>query len=201
MGNLNDETIKTYQENFKKYAEKTPPITSGDFKDWLDLFISLLPKMAKIIELGSATGRDAKYFKSNGFEVFCTDVIPEALENLSKEGFKISIFDFRDDPKNEWTDNFDGLFANAVLLHAPQDIFEKALNNFKRIVKKNGIIAFSLKTGKGEEISIEKMGAPRYFRYHSKDEITKLLSTLNYEIISVKTSSDNKWLRIIIKNI
>ena len=198
MGNLNDETIKTYQENFQKYVEKTPPITSGDFKDWLDLFISLLPKMGKIIELGSATGRDVK---SNGFEVLCTDVIPEALENLSKEGFKTSIFDFRDDPKNEWIGSFDGVFANAVLLHAPQDIFEKALNNFKRIVKKDGIIAFSLKTGEGEEISVAKIGGPRYFRYHSKEEITKLLFTLNYEIVSIKLSSDNKWLSAIVKNV
>ena len=165
----------------------------------MNSFIGHLPKNGTILEIGSATGRDARYFASKGYKVTCTDIIPEALEKLSKEGFETSEFDFRNEPKKEWLNHFDGFFANAVLLHAPQDIFEKVIKNIPKFLKKNGIAAFSLKTGEGEEITKEKMDAPRYFNYHNEEEIRVLLSNLSFEIVSISYSDNNKWLFIIIK--
>ena len=34
-----------------------------------------------------------------GYKVICTDIVPEALERLSQEGFEVSEFDFRNEPK------------------------------------------------------------------------------------------------------
>ncbi len=98
-------------------------------------------------------------------------------------------FDFRNEPKPEWAGKFDGFFANAVLLHAPPDVFENALRNIAVVLKENGVAAFSLKTGEGEEITLEKMDAPRYFRYHTEAEIREILSRLPFEIISFSSSS------------
>lgn len=196
--NPNNQTIKTYQENFDKYQNRTVNVVDGEFKLWIDSFCSKLPDKAKIFEIGSATGRDAKYFKSQGFDILCTDVIPEALDKLNQEGFKTEYFDFRDKPKEEWLNNFDGFFANAVLLHAPQDIFEEALLNIHNILKSNGVVAFSLKTGQGEEISNEKMDAPRYFKYYSKLELEEILNKFEFNIVSINPADNNKWLHIIL---
>lgn len=200
MENHNDLTIKTYREGFQKYEERTPTEASGEFKEWMDNFTGLLPPNGKVLELGSATGRDARYFASKGYKVTCTDIIPEALNKLSEEGFETSEFDFRSEPKEEWLHQFDGFFANAVLLHAPKDVFEKAVANIAKVLKKDGVAGFSLKTGSGEEITEEKMDAPRYFHYHNEEEIRNLLSDMPFEIVSISHADNGKWLHIIVKS-
>jgi SAM-dependent methyltransferase len=199
MENINDITIKTYKEGFNKYEERTPKEVSGDFREWINSFTSYLPENGTILELGSATGRDARYFASKGYKVTCTDIVPEALKKLSQEGFETSEFDFRNEPKEEWSNHFDGFFANAVLLHAPNDVFKKAVANILKVLKKNGVAGFSLKTGEGEEITEEKMDAPRYFNYHNEEEIRNILSGLPFEIISISHADQNKWLHVIVK--
>ena len=199
MGNPSDITINTYRNGFDKYEERTPKEVSGEFKEWIDAFTIHLPENGTILEIGSATGRDARYFASKGYRVTCTDIIPEALEKLSEEGFDTSDFDFRNEPKEEWRNRFDGFFANAVLLHAPKDIFEKAVANISKVLKENGVAGFSLKTGDGEEVTEEKMDAPRYFNYHNEEEIRNLLAGLPFEIVSISHADNNKWLHIIIK--
>lgn len=199
MENINDITIKTYRDGFDKYEERTPREVNGEFKGWINSFTGYLPENGTILELGSATGRDARYFASKGYKVTCTDIIPEALEKLSQEGFETSEFDFRNEPKEEWNNHFDGFFANAVLLHAPKDVFEKAVANISKVLKKNGVAGFSLKTGEGEEVTEEKMDAPRYFNYHNEEEIRNMLADLPFEIVSISHTDDGKWLHIIIK--
>ena len=199
MQNPNDLTIKTYNENFDTYETKTPSMASGELKEWIDAFLGYLPQKASIIELGSATGRDARYIAREGYNVTCTDIIPRALEKLSQEGFDTSLYDFRDEPREEWLHRFDGYFANAVLLHAPQDVFEKALANIPKFIKPGGIAAFSLKTGTGEEITGRKMEAPRYFNYHSEEEVRALLAKLPFEILEISYGDAKKWLHIILK--
>lgn len=199
MENPNDITIKTYKESFNKYEERTPKEVSGEFAKWMDTFLNYLPKNGLVLEIGSATGRDARYFASKGYKVTCTDIIPEALDRLSKEGFETSEFDFRDEPREVWSNYFDGFFANAVLLHAPKEVFEKALVSISKVLKPGGVAAFSLKTGDGEEVTEEKMDAPRYFNYHNEEEMRKLLADLPFEIMSINHADDNKWLHIIIK--
>lgn len=127
-------------------------------------------------------------------------MIPEALQRLSAQGFETAEFDFRNDPKEEWIGNFDGVFANASLLHAPQAIFENALKNIATMLRPSGVFAFSLKTGEGEEITTEKMDAPRYFNYHSEPEIRKILTRLSFEILSLSHAEEGKWLHVIARN-
>lgn len=191
-----DLTIQTYRENFDKYVARTGTEPRGEFKELLDFFASCLPAMGSIFEIGSASGRDARYLASMGFNVTCTDVIPEALQRLSAEGFETAEFDFRNDPMDEWIGNFDGVFANASLLHAPQPIFENALKNIALMLRPGGVFAFSLKTGEGEEITTEKMDAPRYFNYHSEPEIRKILTSLSFEILSFSHAEEGKWLHV-----
>lgn len=197
MENPSDKTIETYRQNFDKYVERTPAEPSGEFKEWMDSFVSHIPQGGTILEIGSASGRDARYFAEKGYKVVCTDIIPQALQKLSDEGFETVEFDFRNQPKAEWTEKFDGFFANAVLLHAPPEIFENALKNLAVVLKENGVAAFSLKTGEGEEITLEKMDAPRYFRYHTEVEIREILSKLPFEIISISHADNEKWLHVV----
>jgi SAM-dependent methyltransferase len=127
--------------------------------------------------------------------------MPEALDELSRDGFTTSEYDFRDEPKEEWIHRFDGYFANAVLLHASPDVFIQALATIPKILKRGGFAAFSVKAGDGEEESMEKMDAPRYFNYHTEPELRELLSNLPVEIVSITHPDNGKWLHLVIKSV
>ena len=197
MENPSDVTIETYRNNFDKYVARTCTEPLGESKELIDSFASFLPELGSIFEIGSASGRDARYLAGKGFRVFCTDVIPEALKRLSEQGFKTSEYDFRNDPSPAWLGSFDGVFANASLLHAPQDVFENALKNIALMLRQGGVLAFSLKAGEGEEITLEKMDAPRYFRYHSEPEVREIIIGLSFEILSFSHAEEGKWLHVI----
>lgn len=200
MEKFNEINKKTYNANFQKYKERTVNVVDGEFKIWIDNFLKEIPIGGNVLELGSAAGRDARYFREKEYNVNCTDIISEALNDLSEEGFETEVFDFYDEPKENWLNSYDGFFANAVLLHAPQDIFEKNIKNISRILKKDGIAAFSLKIGEGEEATEEKMDALRYFNYHTEEEIINLLNKNNYKIINISKADNGKWLHVIIQN-
>ncbi len=199
--NLNDMTVRSYQEHFQEYVANTPQeFSDPEFKNWIDSFVDALPQGARILELGSASGRDARYVRSKGIDVLCTDVIPEALEALEHDGFKTARYDFRDPFPKEWLGAFDGLFANAVLLHAPEDIFQRILKDMRSVVKKNGIIGFSLLNGTNEEVTTRRISAPRYFNYHTLEELEKMLPTFGYEILWLRHAENMKWIQVIIRN-
>ncbi len=196
---MSDETVKTYQENFGKYVERTPADIGGEFQVWMDAFISELPAEAKVLEFGSATGRDARYFRSRGITVMCTDIIPDALALLKKDGFETELFDFRNEPLPSWKNLFDGVFANAVFLHADTQTFEKILGWLPDVLTKDGVIAFSLKTGEGEAVTSEKMDAPRYFNYYTKERLLELLARFPYSVADIRSADNGKWIQVILR--
>ena len=201
MTNPLDQTIETYRQHFDKYVERTPSEPTGEYKDWMDSFLTRLPVGGRILEIGSASGRDARYFASKGMKVLCTDIVPQALDRLSEQGFETAEFDFRDQPKSEWINAFDGFFANAVLLHATQEIFERMLMHIAAILKTGGTAAFSLKMGKGEEVSLEKMEAPRYYHYYSEQEVRDLLKNFPFKIVQSTFAEQGKWLMIVMERV
>ena len=66
-------TLNTYELNAQNYIDRTPSSIEGDYKQYLDNFLSCVGKEAKILEIGSAVGRDADYIDSKGYSVTRTD--------------------------------------------------------------------------------------------------------------------------------
>lgn len=204
MPDPNDETIKTYSEKFKTYEEKTPPEQSGEFKEWIDAFSALLPSHARVLEIGAGFGRDTRYLQSKGFSVLATDAVPQALERLKRDSLETDFYDFRDPLKDSWEHAFDGVLANAVFLHAKPETLKARLQEIPQVLKENGIVALSFKKGEGEEMNSVKLGAPRYFRYYSEDELAEIISTTGLELVRTGTGSATNysphgWLHLILK--
>lgn len=197
--NLMQITTETYQQHFHRYIDSMPKDLHTERKIWRDSFVSLLPQGASILELGSASGQDAQYFSSKGLFVLCTDIIQGALKQLSDQGFQTERYDFRDPPKPEWQHQFDGFYANAVLLHATPEIFRYILETICFVVKENGIIAFSVKAGEGDEVSFERMNAPRYFKYYQETELHAILSQFPFQQIHIALANQGQWLQVLMK--
>jgi SAM-dependent methyltransferase len=160
MSDTNDKTVQSYEEHVQEYIAGTPQDVSGDVKDWIDRALSHVDKSGTILEIGSAFGRDATYIESKGYRVDRTDATKAFVELLNKQGHTARVL-------NAITDDFGGpyamVIANAVFLHFKPDEAKQALRNAYKALQPNGIFAFTVKEGNGEEWTDDKLGSPRYF--------------------------------------
>ena len=92
MSHANSETLRSYEARVAEYVEGTPSEVAGPVKEWIDAVLSGLPAKARIVELGSAFGRDAAYIASKGFAVECTDAVAGFVVELQSRGFKARQF-------------------------------------------------------------------------------------------------------------
>jgi SAM-dependent methyltransferase len=194
----NEKTLRSYDENVRAYVEGTAHQVGGPPRDWMDRALDGLAPNARIIEIGSAFGRDAAYLASKNFVVECTDAAPGFVEELRARGFRAKTF-------NVLTDAFDGAYdlilANAVLLHFDRDQTPGVLAKARAALNPGGRLAFSLKGGDGEGWSSAKLGAPRYFCYWRAEQLAPLLRAAGFAQWSIVEARMNRahadWIYVV----
>ena len=131
-----------YEINAKQYADQT---FSVDMSEQYRKFLPLLREQARILDVGSGSGRDACYFQKRGYQVTAL----EPSKNLCREirkGFSGEIV-CSDIQSYQPDQRFDGIWACASLLHLQEKevlcFFEK-INSY---LNENGIIYLSGKNG------------------------------------------------------
>lgn len=188
----NDATLAAYENGVEAYVSGTPAEVAGFFKTWIDKTLSLLPKEAKIFEVGSAFGRDAKYMESFGFSVQRSDAVQGFVDLLREEGHSAQLFNALTDP---FPGTYDLIFANAVFLHLNRDELRIVLKKVQGSLNVQGILSFSVKIGKGEEWTDAKVGSPRYFCYWNRQDLDRLVEETGFHILY--KSQDDKFLNVI----
>ncbi|MEX3008514.1 class I SAM-dependent methyltransferase [Hoeflea sp. TYP-13] len=184
-------TIKTYQENPQHFIDRTPSEIGGEFKDFLDRILARVPMDAEILEIGTATGRDADYIESRGYSVMRTDIVDAFVEFQRSKGSYACKFDAL---TGDLAKTFDLVLASAVFHHFNNRQFDQALENTHKHLKCGGYFALAVKHGKGEEYSEEKMESPRYFRYWRADELEDRLMGHGFEVEEMRLGEGGKWL-------
>jgi SAM-dependent methyltransferase len=201
MSDVNDRkniafTIESYEHSLDEYLKGTPAEVSGEFKNHIDSFLQLLPVTAKILEIGSGSGRDAAYIAEKGFAVQVSDVARSFLTHLENQGHSTIYFDVL---TTDLEQKFDAIIANAVLLHFNEVQCKTAVKNIYRHLAPHGLFLLRLKRGMGEEISSHKLGRPRYFKYWEADSLKKLLESHGFQVVLEHHTSDNQWLQYILR--
>jgi SAM-dependent methyltransferase len=194
----NARTIQSYDRHIREYVDAGPHEVSGAVRTFLDRAVDGLPPDARILEFGSASGRDASYLQELGYQVDCTDATPAFLDLLRSRGLAAR-------PLNAIVDelprDLDLVLANAVLLHFTRDEAATVIAKVHDSLRPGGRFAFSLKQGEGEDWSLEKLGAPRFFCYWTQERIRAVLVAAGFRDVTVWTSSDparpTTWLLII----
>lgn len=190
----NAKTLATYSEHFSNYVEGTAQVVSGFQEEWLEYLLSLGDEESRILEVGSAFGRDASFIVEKGFKnLLATDAFDVAVDALRKRGLRAQKL-------NLLTDRIEGEYdltiASAVFLHFTLTEFMDVLTKIKTSLSEEGKLGFSVKNGTGEEWSDAKMGAPRFFHYWSEGELRQALASLCYSIVDFRHSDDDKWLHV-----
>ena len=104
---------------------------------WLADFMKALPTGAHILELGCGSGRDAEALLAHGFDVDASDGTPAmAAEAEQRLGRPVCIMRF---DELSAVDAYDGIWANASLLHVPRAALSKILALVLRALKPGGL--------------------------------------------------------------
>ncbi len=156
-------------------------------------------KGKKILDIGTANGRAVDYFISKGFEAIGIDNVDAFLEIAKKRvpGAKFFNMDMR---KLEFPDNeFDGIWASASFLHIPKSEGKKTLEEFRRVLRPEGILYLSVIEG-NEELFFEDpkypKDTPRFFARYENDELKELIEKAGFEIIDIEYSPKVNYNRV-----
>jgi 2-polyprenyl-3-methyl-5-hydroxy-6-metoxy-1,4-benzoquinol methylase len=138
-------TILYYDEHGEAYARETLPLR-------LDLlykpFLSRLFRGAHILDAGCGSGRDSKYFLDAGFRVTAFDASREMVRISSAVlGMAVKHQTFED---LDYESEFDGVWANASLLHVPRGEIRFIMERLARALRPGGLLFASFKYGNGE---------------------------------------------------
>jgi SAM-dependent methyltransferase len=155
---VDEATLQFYRSN-AAYARRE--ITSRQAR--LTAFLALLPPGAAILELGCGAGGDTAEMLARGFDVRATDGSPEmAAVAARRVGRSVETLLFHD---LDAVEAYDGVWANACLLHVPRPELSDVLARIRRALKPAGYFFASYKTGEGDG----RDTLNRYYNYPSPD--------------------------------
>lgn len=135
-------TIDYYNNNSQAFYDRT---INADITDSYEKFLKYLPEKAKILDAGCGVGRDIKYFLSKGHSVSAFDASEKMVELASQEtGVRVMHSTFQE---LNFENMFNGVWAQASLLHIPYDMTREIYEKIHRSLKPNGIFYASYKYG------------------------------------------------------
>jgi SAM-dependent methyltransferase len=169
----NEVTLSTYEQAAAKFRDSIP---SEPNHLLIDLLAERVGPGARVLEIGSGTGRDSLELERRGFEVRRTDATQAFLDMMRADGYAA-------DRLNALTDDFggpyDAVFADAVFLHFERTGLAQVLRKASRAA---AVLAFSTREGKGEEWSDRHLDLPRYFVLWQEDALRELLASAGWAV-------------------
>ena len=187
-----DTTLSWYRENAIQYAEET---RNSLVLDALWEFLSRMKEGGTILDYGSGSGRDSAYFLDKGFSVDSLDGSAEMKAQAERLfGIKVKLASFLSLEEKE---KYDGIWAQASILHLEEHDLRAALTLIERALKRDGVFYSSFR--KGEEDGYEK---GRWYTNMTERRFLSLLPAKLYvekiwESQDVRPGVNRTWLSII----
>lgn len=192
-----DKTISYYNSNAKEFVSGT---ISVDFEFMQKKFTDRLPEKSVILDFGCGSGRDTKYFISQGYQVDAVDGSIELCRLASEyTGIEVKNMFFNELAQVE---KYEGIWACSSILHLPLNELAEVMRKMVTALKDNGIIYTSFKYG---TFAGERNG--RYFTDMTEDTFADFIKQIeNIRIEELLITSDirpnrgeEKWLNLILR--
>ncbi len=183
MSGHDDQTLKFYAAEAKAYAARAQEPISPE----LQTFMQRLPPGSQILELGCGSGADSETLLAHGFSVTPTDGSPElALEAERRLGQPVAVLRFE---KLAVIDTYDGIWANACLLHVPRAELAPVLSRIHAALKPGGVFFASYKAGQAEG----RDGFGRYYNYPSPEWLRQAYERNNWRSLAIGTEKGSGY--------
>lgn len=179
-------TLDVYNNIANAYSDRW--INDTSMNDQLLKFINHLVDGKKVLDVGSGTGRDVKYFKKQGVDALGIDISPEMVK-ISKKNvvdgqfIVMDMLEMNFDPET-----FNGIWACASVMHLPKLYFDQVLKNFNKLLTTNGILYLSVQRGEGSEYVEDG----RYFEYFQPNEVIEYLKINGFQVIESLSNFSTK---------
>ena len=217
MSKENEKTVQVYEKNANKYLETSiehdnlDPDKAKRKREKLEKFIKdnieVLPKGAKVLEIGSGDGSNAKYIESLGYDVTASDVAEDFLNAIKSKGLKPIKFNVLED---ECEERYSAVLCWRVFVHFTKEDVYKVLQRVHDILEDGGIFIFNCINRETRDVDEEwvdfsneyHMGVERYYKYFREGELNELIEKTGYKICNFhKEGGDdnNKWLVYVLK--
>lgn len=187
-----DTTLSWYRDNAIQYAEET---RNSLVLDALWEFLSRMKEGGTILDYGSGSGRDSAYFLDKGFSVDSLDGSAEMKAQAERLfGIKVKLSSFLSLEEKE---KYDGIWAQASILHLEEHDLRAALTLIERALKRDGVFYSSFR--KGEEDGYEN---GRWYTNMTERRFLSFLPASLYvekiwESQDVRPGVNRTWLSII----
>jgi SAM-dependent methyltransferase len=159
---------------------------------------------ARILEIGSGGGRDARALETIGLSVRRTDVSPGFVDLMRADGYAADVLDpltdDLDDPDRPGTP-YDGVWANACLLHVDRGDLPTVLRRLAEATRPGGLLRFTVKEGDGERWSTHgHVAGPRRFTFWRAEPLASVVQDSGWDVETVRPyegfQSDQTWLEV-----
>ncbi len=184
---MDEDTLRFYRSNAQAYAAREIAKHTR-----LTRFLALLPPGATVLELGCGAGADSAQMLAAGFDVRPTDGSPElAAEASCRLGRPVETLLFHDLHEIK---TYDGVWANACLLHVPRGELAQVLALIWRALKPGGHFCASFKAG--AEDGRDTLN--RYYNYPSPEWLRATYSSAGgWSSLAIEKGEvrgfDNEW--------
>ena len=135
----------------------------------------MLPPGARVLEIGSGGGRDARALERAGLNVRRTDVAPGFVELLRAGGDQADLLDpLTDDLADPVAPGtpYAAVWASACLLHVRREDLTVVLGRLAEATARDGLLYASVKEGDGESWSVHgNVSSPRLFTYWREEPL------------------------------
>lgn len=183
MSRQDDPTSRFYSDNATVYAAR---LSDASLKR-LDRFVAMLSAGATILELGCGSGRDSAAMIARGFHAVPTDGVPEmASEASARLGIPVSVLRFDD---IDMVSAFDGVWANACLLHVPRAELGAILQKIHTALRPGGVFHANFKAGSAE--GHDALG--RFFNYPSREWLQACYETAPWKSITIEEEAGGAY--------
>lgn len=191
---MTDRNIEYYNEHAQSFYDGT---INADMSLWRDKFETKLPAGGCILDAGCGSGRDSKAFIGHGYRVVAFDASSEMCR-MATELIGQQVIRMRFD-EITYTDEFDGIWACASLLHVPYAELPQVLSKLHRAMKQNGTLYVSFKYGEGT-----MQRGERVFSDFTEESVRRLLTDAAFTVTECGVTSDirpdradEKWVNVL----
>jgi len=174
-------TLQFYDTAADDYAGLTKTEKPGGY---LKAFMSLLPKGGDVLDLGCGPAQASAHMRDAGFRPDPVDA-SQGMVDLANStydiGARVMTFDDLDA-----TSEYDGVWANFSLLHAPFADLPRHLTDIAHALRPSGVLHIGMKTGEGEH----RDAIERLYTYITVPQLRDLLGDAGFDVLTVEEGEE-----------
>jgi len=188
---MDHRTAEYYTSHVKDATDLYNSAKTGGISNY---FASSFPAGSTVLDIGCGSGRDMAILRSQGFDVYGTDPLPEmashAVKTYPELKDRVKTAEFPADGQY-FNMTFDCILCSAVLMHIPDDRIFDAAFTIRNNLKENGRLLISIPVQRPDVDEEGRVPDGRLFIMRQPDYYTLLFERLGFKKIGYFEEADS----------